>query len=84
MAVLYGNPEGKPNLEVVPQLKMVVAKLKAYQNDPMSIITSKTDAFDRPLCGDDEVLSSLQTAQCNDQEDLDILNPNSLSIVTEQ
>ena len=68
MTNIYGNKENMHHLEMASLFKKVLESLHTYSSSPESVLTSKNDAFARPLDLSDDVLLSLGKSTENSSE----------------
>ena len=76
MTVLYETSATKTNLEVVPQLKLVIENLKDLERRPLSALTTRTNVFDQPLKEDDPVISKVILRQLQPYLSRDLSEPS--------
>ncbi|KAG1658844.1 hypothetical protein GQR58_022766 [Nymphon striatum] len=61
MSLMYGNPGGKTNLEVIPELKQAITNIEHWSKNSGDTLTTHTDIFGVNLNEEDIILNTLQT-----------------------
>ena len=68
MKIFYINSKCKPNLEMVPMIKMCTITLRDLIQKPTFFLTATSNVFREKLSEEDETLLCLQAQLTSDEE----------------